>query len=701
MSETIKSMSNQTMVDSQNPTKPTGSKSSKKPEEKSTPSTGFVARETLESFAVALILAFMFRAFVAEIFVIPTGSMAPTLMGAHKDVKSPESGEQYQCGVSFEFDNETGKKTDEYAVGTTSMLSRRTQLLDLENNANHTTFSGDRIIVSKFSYLWNAPKRWDVIVFKFPGKAAQNYIKRCVGLPNETLRIQHGDIYVRPEGANEFAIARKPASVAATMLQPISDTIFPTTSIAVKDLPSAWQPYPEPGKGNLGWELEKADQEFNNGWVVGGSGKKWSAKFEPSTDAGSEAWLRFHHRVVSWPQWGEVERTGELPAPIPRYSSRCVTDFVPYNSSVVKYKRNLYDEGGRIRRDLAGSWSSSEPWTNQFHPSSQDRTTPSFENDGRHWTGDLAIEFELRLGKPNKDAKLTLDLVEAGRRYYCEIDPNNGQAVLSVVADGEKIACFEDEGKVASDQAIGSTSVRFGSNRTLKLANVDNTLHLWVDGSLVEFSPSNRVVTDNESTLEKHFPHSTVNDPLDAAPAGIGVRGTSLAIERARVWRDIYYIAAGRGDELADNNHLNKDIARSIYQATGKSPAYPDAPISAEQLLGTDIVTDYCNRFYPNASPLSLVSKTAMQRDIFYSSPQLWDNAEVFKYRRRLDFVLGEDEFFPMGDNSSASADARGWEHNALPRELLIGRAVCVFWPHVWMSPIPYLPNFWRMGLIR
>ncbi len=40
-------------------------------------------KETIESIVVALILAFVFRAFVIEAFVIPTGSMAPTLYGAH------------------------------------------------------------------------------------------------------------------------------------------------------------------------------------------------------------------------------------------------------------------------------------------------------------------------------------------------------------------------------------------------------------------------------------------------------------------------------------------------------------------------------------------------------------------------------------------------------------------------------------------
>ena len=38
-------------------------------------------RETVESIVIAVILAFLFRTFVAEAFVIPTGSMAPHNQG--------------------------------------------------------------------------------------------------------------------------------------------------------------------------------------------------------------------------------------------------------------------------------------------------------------------------------------------------------------------------------------------------------------------------------------------------------------------------------------------------------------------------------------------------------------------------------------------------------------------------------------------
>src|SRR6185436_884936 len=57
-------------------------------------------KETLESILVAFILAFIFRAFVVEAFVIPTGSMAPTLLGAHMRFRCPDCG--YRFDINFQ-----------------------------------------------------------------------------------------------------------------------------------------------------------------------------------------------------------------------------------------------------------------------------------------------------------------------------------------------------------------------------------------------------------------------------------------------------------------------------------------------------------------------------------------------------------------------------------------------------------------------
>src|SRR5256714_15557232 len=57
-------------------------------------------KETIESILIAFILAFIFRAFVVEAFVIPTGSMAPTLMGAHMRFRCEDCGYEWTVNYS-------------------------------------------------------------------------------------------------------------------------------------------------------------------------------------------------------------------------------------------------------------------------------------------------------------------------------------------------------------------------------------------------------------------------------------------------------------------------------------------------------------------------------------------------------------------------------------------------------------------------
>src|SRR5438876_2817977 len=63
-------------------------------------------KDTIESILIAFILAFIFRAFVVEAFVIPTGSMAPTLLGAHMRFTCPDCG--YRFEANYSSPNDTG-----------------------------------------------------------------------------------------------------------------------------------------------------------------------------------------------------------------------------------------------------------------------------------------------------------------------------------------------------------------------------------------------------------------------------------------------------------------------------------------------------------------------------------------------------------------------------------------------------------------
>lgn len=60
-----------------------------------------------------------------------------------------------------------------------------------------TLHDGDNLIVDKLTYRFSDPKRFDIIVFPYEHKPKTYYIKRIIGLPGETVRIDAlGQIYI-------------------------------------------------------------------------------------------------------------------------------------------------------------------------------------------------------------------------------------------------------------------------------------------------------------------------------------------------------------------------------------------------------------------------------------------------------------------------------------------------------------------------
>jgi signal peptidase I len=54
----------------------------------------------------------------------------------------------------------------------------------------------DRIIAFRLSYIFQAPKRFDIVVFRFPDNRQVLYVKRIIGLPGETVTIRGGKVYI-------------------------------------------------------------------------------------------------------------------------------------------------------------------------------------------------------------------------------------------------------------------------------------------------------------------------------------------------------------------------------------------------------------------------------------------------------------------------------------------------------------------------
>ena len=55
---------------------------------------------------------------------------------------------------------------------------------------------GDRLFGNRLTYKFKDPERFDVVIFKYPVDEEENYIKRIIGLPGETVTIENAKIYI-------------------------------------------------------------------------------------------------------------------------------------------------------------------------------------------------------------------------------------------------------------------------------------------------------------------------------------------------------------------------------------------------------------------------------------------------------------------------------------------------------------------------
>lgn len=571
-------------------------------------------RELVESVVVAFVLAFLFRTFEAEAFVIPTGSMAPTLMGRHRDVQCAKCGYAYQINASSEVDARSNQLTNQEVVSGTCPMCRFPMDVAPGNpqRKSYPSFKGDRIIVTKFPYQFGEPDRFDVAVFKYPGGAKTNYIKRIVGLPNETISIRHGDLYVRPDGRQETTIAQKPPDKVLAMVQPVYDNDHVVPELVGQGLPTRWNPASPTTRQSGQW---KAAEDLKSFHIDG--------------TAPRDEWLHYHHAVASYNDWRMLQSGDKLEPG--RVRGQLITDFAPYNTERIESRRRAQSPSD----DALGLGQAT-----------------GLEGLGLHWVSDLALECTVDADQ--RSGQFLMGLVKAGRLLRCEIDLATGQAALSI--DG-----------LPQFRPSATTKCRGPGKHHVRFANVDQRLLLWVDDSLVSFDSSTSYWPLDDSRPQ----------PEDLEPARIGSRQAAVRVSHIKLFRDIYYIA-----QRGPNNQPMCDY----------DPSASDFP-----------------SFYNSEDLEERLAE-------FFSNPSHWG---VFKERRQVDFPLKQDQYLALGDNSAQSMDSRLWELRGpqyyVDRDLLIGKALFIYWPHSWnaipgtrawpMFPngiwFPYFPNFARMGAVR
>lgn len=148
------------------------------------PQAGSTTRRFVQLLAVFLCLFLVVRTVALEPFGVPTGSMAPALIGNHREARCSRC--DYRVVVGEPGPDARPVRFDSCRCPNCG------QTVDLSNARE---VPGDRLMVDKTAYLARPPRRWEVAVFQCPADLTKPYVKRVVGLPGELIHVSGGDVY--------------------------------------------------------------------------------------------------------------------------------------------------------------------------------------------------------------------------------------------------------------------------------------------------------------------------------------------------------------------------------------------------------------------------------------------------------------------------------------------------------------------------
>jgi signal peptidase I len=216
----------------------------------------------LMEVAVLFVCAILFlRALAVEPFGVPTGSMAPTLIGNHRCAHCPRCGYEVRIGEPFHTHR---------GASTLSCPNCGQTGLPLEGLPE---IAGDRLLVDKNVFNLRNPRRWEVAVFRCPADLTKPYVKRVIGLPGEQVFIHDGDIYINGE------LARK-------TLADCRQTCVPVFEMKYVPGPTGWQE-----RWLFGLQPGVTSTNGVAGAVVSGGDLRLDGTRDPSTTA----WATYRH----------------------------------------------------------------------------------------------------------------------------------------------------------------------------------------------------------------------------------------------------------------------------------------------------------------------------------------------------------------------------------------------------------------------
>ncbi len=460
-------------------------------------------RDTVESIWVAIVLAFVLRAFLIEAFVIPTGSMAPRLMGEHWQLQCAS------CGYPYAFGAPRALRLD--AAGARPESNMPVSASCPNCGFAHQTVrsqpsSGDRVLVLKYLYHVVEPQPWDVVVFRNPQNNHENYIKRLVGLPGQTLEIVHGNVFVTSdpnaadpnaseEQATHFAwkILTKPRRAQESMWQVVCDNDY------------------QPDRQDL-----RRKGVPVRGWFVDAGSSAW--------DANGDFGRTLAFRGDSREEYVTFGVEGAAPG------DRALREvFLPHYG---------YNQPGEEARSIVAS---------------TDICT------------DLKLSCVFTPG--SADAAMAMTLSSFTHYFKGEVKADGTVAMYSLESESPPKAGAT--WNILSGSPVKIAPLEIGRGHEVALSHADLTVTLWVNGQAVLTLPPGEY-PENYGTIKKHMQEALrdhLTRPVPTPTVRVSARGGPCTLQHVRLMRDVYYteqMLAGTEDDPR-YTYIRKDAAGRAF----------------------------------------------------------------------------------------------------------------------------------------
>ncbi|QGQ24150.1 signal peptidase I [Gimesia benthica] len=511
-------------------------------------------RMVVESVVALAIAVILFRTFEAEGYMISTGSMAPSLLGYHKQVTCPRCDYSFTYGVAYDesvsanrFQGASGEADVNAGVGEYATCPNcNTNSIDLTHVPRN---EGDQLLVFKHAYYLKPPRRWEVVVFQNPIKPTQAYVKRVVGLPGEKVQVKQGDLYINGE------IQRKELKTQRAVRQLVYD--------------NRYQPQDDDFFQPRFIPVEQEDE-------AGGQSNQWSPRergFVHTADQDNPlaeshwSWVKYQHWIR---QGGHHETSVPLEAwPAEVDPPEPVIGAVHYDEQ----KQQLTCHGALSPDDC-------QRWLNQSEDE-EFRYALALLYEKSH-VAPVVDDYAYNSGVENQkaipvhDFMFECQLQVSGREGAFAIEMQNGQHQFRTLIDfaQQQVSLWVDDQQQPLRSEPLHDAFRSGPVR-LEMSVMDRQVLCAVDGKLL-YQP----LLFSESTT----PRKEIREPVR-----FGCQGARVQVADLKLFRDIHYT---RGKGLHGVEEPYELDERSYFVLGDNSPvsldsrSWADGKVDRKYLLG-------------------------------------------------------------------------------------------------------------------